>query len=315
MRVELGSVSWPALCGMALSLGLRHGFDADHLTVIDGLVRRNAQRQPRVARVAGVLFSLGHGSVVVIAACATLALSSRWQLPSWLEPAGIIISATILLMLAALNLRAAWTAPPNGMVAPVGIRSRLFGQLLSSDNPRVLLGLGALFAISADTLAQAAALGLAASHFGGLGRAATAAGCFTAGMVVATGINGLWIARLIRTADRRAALASRIMAGAIGLTSLVVALSLLSSLMWPPGASATAGSAVWSGLAVIVVAGLAFATAMLVSQRPGHKRRSDGQTNPNTVNRFRELPDVPKLKKRTTVQKVPVTTAHARGGL
>ena len=271
--MELVSESWPALCAIAVSLGLRHGFDADHLTVIDGLVRRNAASRPRLAQVAGITFSLGHGAIVVVVACATLIMASRWHAPSWLEPAGMIISAAVLLSLAALNLYAVWATPPGATVTPVGLRSRLLGRAFATDHPLMVPGLGALFAISADTLAQAAALGLAASQFGGVWQAVMLASCFAAGMVVASGINGYWMARLIRMADRRAAIASRVMTGAVGLMSLTVALLILAKLFAPSLAFASIGGSVWAGAAIIAAAGLAFAIAMLAGRRTG--TRSD----------------------------------------
>jgi len=265
--VELVSETWPALCFLAVTLGLRHGFDADHLTVIDGLVRRNAASRPRLARLAGILFSLGHGAVVMIAVCATLVMASRWQAPPWLAPFGMLISATVLLSLAALNLYAVWATPAGVTVTPVGLRSRLFGRAFASDHPLMIAGLGALFAISADTLAQAAALGLAASQSGGIREAAMVAGCFAAGMVLASGINGYWMARLICMADRRAAIASRVMTGAVGLMSLTVALLILAKLFSPHLAVASLGGSGWAGAAIIAAAGIAFAIAMLASGR------------------------------------------------
>ena len=50
--------SWIALCGLVFLLGLRHGFDADHLATIDALTRLNQRRGLGVARWCGVLFSL-----------------------------------------------------------------------------------------------------------------------------------------------------------------------------------------------------------------------------------------------------------------
>ena len=35
--------SWPALAGLVFLLGLKHGFDADHLATIDGLTRVNSR--------------------------------------------------------------------------------------------------------------------------------------------------------------------------------------------------------------------------------------------------------------------------------
>jgi len=69
------------LAAIVLLLGLRHGFDADHLAAIDGLATHNAGRRPRLARVSGVLFSLGHGIVVIVVALAVSLLSGAWQTP------------------------------------------------------------------------------------------------------------------------------------------------------------------------------------------------------------------------------------------
>lgn len=60
-------MTFAALCALALILGIKHGFDADHLATIDGLARCNAARSPRAARLSGALFSSGHGLVVLLA--------------------------------------------------------------------------------------------------------------------------------------------------------------------------------------------------------------------------------------------------------
>ena len=44
--------TWTALCALAFVLGLKHGFDADHLATIDGLTRYNARTSPRLAEAA-----------------------------------------------------------------------------------------------------------------------------------------------------------------------------------------------------------------------------------------------------------------------
>lgn len=39
-----------ALVMLVFVLGLKHGFDADHLATIDGLTRYNARQRPALAR-------------------------------------------------------------------------------------------------------------------------------------------------------------------------------------------------------------------------------------------------------------------------
>ena len=61
---------WAALSGLVFLMGLKHGFDADHLAAIDGLTRYNARRGRAFAPHCGVFFSVGHGVVVVAIALA-----------------------------------------------------------------------------------------------------------------------------------------------------------------------------------------------------------------------------------------------------
>ena len=56
---------WFSLLLLTFVLGMKHGFDADHLATIDGLTRHNARLRPAMARYCGSLFSLGHGAVVL----------------------------------------------------------------------------------------------------------------------------------------------------------------------------------------------------------------------------------------------------------
>lgn len=270
----MDSGTWLALCGLAVVLGVRHGFDADHLVLINGFARRNASSQATVSKFAGVLFSLGHCSVVVAAACLTLVLAARWAAPNWLQYTGAAVSVTFLFVVAAINLRAAWVTPRDEVVTPRGLRSRLFGAVAVSDHPFAIAGVGMLFALSFDTLAQAAALSVAASDFGGLERVLIAAGCFTLGMLAADGLNGVWIARLIGAADRRAALASRMMTVAVGLLSLAVGLLTLAKMLSPTLGAWAVAHAPLIGVGVVGAMASAFALAMQVGRR-SRTRRSD----------------------------------------
>src|ERR671938_2140655 len=61
---------YPALVGLgglAYSFGLRHAFDADHISAIDNTTRKLLQDRKRPVGV-GFFFSLGHSSVVLLIA-------------------------------------------------------------------------------------------------------------------------------------------------------------------------------------------------------------------------------------------------------
>ena len=67
---------------VVLLLGMRHGFDADHLAAIDGMTYHNDKLRPRLARVCGALFSIGHGGVVVLVALSVSLMAETWQPPT-----------------------------------------------------------------------------------------------------------------------------------------------------------------------------------------------------------------------------------------
>ena len=127
--------TWAALCALAFVLGAKHGFDADHLATIDGLTRYNARTNPRLARLCGALFSLGHGAIVLLVALAAGALASRWQAPGWLELTGVSISILFLFGLAFLNLHAVLTTHPHEVVRPAGLKGRLLGRIFTVQSP------------------------------------------------------------------------------------------------------------------------------------------------------------------------------------
>ncbi|MFT3818227.1 MAG: nickel transporter [Rubrivivax sp.] len=214
--------SYAALAALAFALGLRHGLDADHLATIDSLTRLHGNSASRAARWCGALFSLGHGAVVLAVVLALELLQRRWQVPPALQATGAALSLVFLLLLGLANLRAAWLTPAGQIVRPVGFKGRWLGRWLQGRQPLAAAAVGALFALSFDTLSQAALFALAGQGFGP-GAATALALLFTAGMLCTDGLNGWWVARLLSSVDARAARASRWMSWAVGAFSLGVA--------------------------------------------------------------------------------------------
>jgi high-affinity nickel-transport protein len=216
------ATDWLSLLMLTFVLGMKHGFDADHLATIDGLTRYNARARPRLARYCGTLFSLGHGAVVMGIALGVTALAGHWDVPEWFGTLGALISIAFLAALGCLNLAAVLRARPDEMVQPVGLKGRLLGNLSRVSNPLLMALVGALFALSFDTLSQAAFFALTATQYGGWQQALTLALLFMFGMLLTDGINGLWIARLIARADQAALIASRVMGLVVSGLSLMV---------------------------------------------------------------------------------------------
>ncbi len=245
---------------------MKHGFDADHLATIDGLTRYNAREHRLLARFCGTLFSLGHGAIVLIVALATSALAQDWETPHWLEMSGAGVSVVFLFGLAYLNIAALLKTAPGAIVAPVGFKSRLLGRFTSLHNAWAIAAVGALFAISFDTISQAALFALAASRFGGIAQASLIAVLFVAGMLAVDGLNGLWISGMLRRADRTAAIASRIMALTVAALSAGVGLFTLLKLLLPQVTVWADGHELVSGAAVVVAVLIAFGAAMLAAR-------------------------------------------------
>ncbi len=257
---------WP-LALVVLLLGMRHGFDADHLAAIDGLTRFNSRERPALARRAGALFSLGHGAVVVAVALVVSTLAASWQVPQWLEATGAWVSISVLTLLALLNLAALRRTPEHEVSQLVGWRSNLFGRALRAQGPWSVAAVGVLFAFSFDTLSQAALFALLASKFGGWAAALTLAGLFIVGMLLTDGLNGWWIAGLIRRADHRAVRASRIMTLAVSGASLLTAAVGVAAQCWPHFDAWFEAHAWWLSAGIVGVLALSFLGGLALSPR------------------------------------------------
>lgn len=214
---------WTALCALVFLLGLKHGFDADHLATIDGLTRYNARHRRPFARYCGALFSLGHGVIVVAIAIAVGLASEKWDAPQWLELSGAWISIAFLTLIGIVNLRAVLAARPDEVLAPIGIKGRFLGRLTQASRPLAVAAIGSLFALSFDTVSQSALFALTATQFGGVEHSIFLGLLFVLGMLVTDGVNGLWISKLIARADQIAVIASRVMSVAVSGVSLMVA--------------------------------------------------------------------------------------------
>ena len=260
---------WLALAAVVFLLGLKHGLDPDHLAAIDGLTRVNAGRRPIVSRWSGLLFSAGHGVVVTMVAVAVATVATRWRVPAWLDAMGTWISIAFLTALGSANLVAVLRTPRGEMVRPVGMRSRFLQGLTRTGHPVLIAAVGASFALSFDTFSQAVLFSVTGSRVAGWIFAAGLGLVFTAGMMATDSLNGLWVSRLLSSADARAAAASRVMSLAVAAVSLAIA-GLATVRRALPALDARLDS--WDGvLGIGVVATVA--AAYLVALRIARERR------------------------------------------
>jgi high-affinity nickel-transport protein len=156
---------------------------------------------------------------------------------------------------------------PGEVVRPVGVKGRLLGRLRHVTHPAAIALVGALFALSFDTLSQAAFFALTATQFGGWQHALLLALAFMAGMLLTDGINGLWIARLIARADQVAAVASRVMGLVVSAISLLVAAFGAAKLASPALDAWSEGKELAFGFALVAAIAAAFLGAVNLTRR------------------------------------------------
>jgi nickel/cobalt transporter (NiCoT) family protein len=227
MEQPLGELIHPEMTGLialVFALGLRHGFDPDHLVAIDGLTRSSARVRPGTSRWSGLFFSLGHGAVVTLVGLGVAVAAADLQAPRWLEHVGAWISIGVLLVLGIGNLLMTARTPSGAAVPLVGMRGRwLSDRLVGASHPLVIASVGAAFALSFDTISHALMFSLTGASMAGALFAAMLGIVFTLGMVLTDTLNGWWVARVLTGADRRAAFVSRCVSVAIAFLCLALA--------------------------------------------------------------------------------------------
>jgi high-affinity nickel-transport protein len=174
----------PVLLGTALLawvFGLRHAVDADHIAAIDNVVRKLMQAGRRPVTV-GLWFSLGHSTVVILAALvvalAAVELDGAKEIGATL---GTVISGVFLLVIALANLvilRGVWAsfrAVRRGetldehalelLLNGRGLLARLLRPVFSAVSREWhLYPIGFLFGLGFDTATEIGLLGISASQ-------------------------------------------------------------------------------------------------------------------------------------------------------
>jgi high-affinity nickel-transport protein len=166
---------------LAYSLGLRHAVDADHIAAIDNVIRKLMQggKQPITV---GLMFSLGHSTIVVLASAGIAATGMTLQTRiAALNPLGgligTVVSMFFLFAIALMNLitlqsvvQAYRRGESHGdesidnMLASRGFLGRIFQPLLRLiTKSRHMYLLGFLFGLGFDTATEVGLLGISAA--------------------------------------------------------------------------------------------------------------------------------------------------------
>ncbi|GGL35775.1 nickel/cobalt efflux system [Streptomyces anthocyanicus] len=178
-----GQLLYAGAAGIAYTLGMRHAFDADHISAIDDTTRYLLQKGKRPLGV-GLAFSLGHSTVVFglsIGIAFTAQAANRFQ-AGFADIGGVIgtlVSGLFLYAIAALNFAVlrgvirTWREAKAGrhqpeelerLLADRGVMNRVFKGRYNRfiNHSRQLYFVGLLFGLGFDTATQVGTLGLAA---------------------------------------------------------------------------------------------------------------------------------------------------------
>jgi nickel/cobalt transporter (NiCoT) family protein len=174
------------LAGLAYTFGLRHAFDADHISAIDNTTRKLLQEGRRPMGV-GFFFSLGHSTVVLVIALG-LGLAVRWivqgvgsdggSLRSAGALVGTSVSGAFLVLIGLLNLLILLDILKlcsrlkqggqdeealHGHLAAGGLMTKAFGRLFRVIRSSWhMYPVGFLFGLGFDTASEVALLAISA---------------------------------------------------------------------------------------------------------------------------------------------------------
>ena len=202
---------YPAMIGLAAlayTFGLRHAFDADHISAIDNTTRKLLQdgRRPMGA---GFFFSLGHSSVVLLITLG-LGLAVRWivtgvdhgALRSTGSLIGTSVSGMFLLLIGVLNLMVLLDilgvysrmrrgevdkAELERQIVAGGLFTRLFSKLFKLvGSSWHMYPIGFLFGLGFDTASE---VGLLAISAGAVAKGLPFVGVLTLPVIFAAGMS------------------------------------------------------------------------------------------------------------------------------
>jgi high-affinity nickel-transport protein len=263
VNLEMSGASLVSSLALIGLMGFRHGFDADHIAVVDGMTRaRQLHRSYWSARRVGLEFAAGHSATILVASLLFFGQSAA--LPRWLDGLGMVISTLFLLFIAVTNfghaLRAADQAAP-----PLGLLSSALMRASGGHVHPALVGMA--FAVSFDSMAQAAFFAARGSEFSGMAAVTLMAVVFGLGMTIADAANGALLAWFAGQSDRLARRASRFSSAFIALVALSTAAAGLLRQQAEGFARAWEASGLWVGVGLLALTSAVYLVRIELQRR------------------------------------------------
>ena len=209
-------------------LGLRHGADPDHLAAIDNVTRNAYGATPRLSRFVGTFFAGGHAVMVLAISALVGLLGARFAAHgAVIETIGTWVSIVVLLVVAAMNLRALRA----GEARVAGARTKFLPRALrEGSSALVAVPIGLLFGFGFETSSQIVAYGLAFGNGNGILGAVLVGAMFSVGMICTDTLDSLFVHRLISDRSSRRPAVMRVWILSVALLAFAVAAYELAGL-------------------------------------------------------------------------------------
>jgi high-affinity nickel-transport protein len=184
LRGDNHTLIYGGAAALAYGFGLRHAFDADHISAIDDTTRYLLQKGKRPLGV-GFFFSLGHSTIVLglsvgIAFAAKAAANFQNSFENTGGIIGTVVSGSFLYLIAALNLAVLWGVMRmwrqakagtyeqeelDVLLAQRGFMNRIFKGRYNKfiNHSWQMYPVGVLFGLGFDTATEVGFLGLSAT--------------------------------------------------------------------------------------------------------------------------------------------------------
>ena len=182
-------------------LGLRHGLDPDHITVIDGYTYRLHLTKSRWTRWVGTLFTFGHGIMVTLIALGLCILKNNYEVPLVLDYLVEWLSSTMLFFIGVSNVRALLQ---NKTEKVSGFRKWMLPTSFNTSiKPFTVIVTGIVFGFIFDTSSQIAAFGYAIAVSNQWIFAILGGAVFSTGLIVTGTCDSLLLSKLLKTFDQK----------------------------------------------------------------------------------------------------------------
>ena len=185
---------------LMVMLGLRHGFDPDHIAVIDSVSIRYSITKPALSKWTGTLFAIGHGAVVTSIMVTISRFSHSYNLPKVVWNILDWLPGLILIFLGLMNFRMLLIQKDY---SPKGWKTFFIpSRLKNSSHPLSIVLIGVLFAMVFDTNTQAAAWAYTATSKLGATNALILGLSFSVGMITTDTLDSRILFSLVQNSEK-----------------------------------------------------------------------------------------------------------------